>query len=216
MRRLNALVLALVAAAGLAPAAASPATAVYVIVSRQDEAELANQRALVREHGVLVITSGNRVRDIMEAARRIRARGNTIVVIPYTVCAGRLAPAERADIEETIRTLVALGRLKVFAASGDHGRRCGRYDSGPAYPADVPGVCAIGALSGGRVPAWSGLRPRRNGTEDPDGWDDGVLMRDGIVRLGTSIAVTRAALRGAPKMMRRDADRTTRHNCNLH
>ena len=214
MRRLKAVILAFAAAAGAQPVAASPPSAVYVIASRQDRAELANQRALMRGKGVVVVTADNRVRDIMGAARALHAPRNAIVVIPYTVCAARLESAERKDVEDTVLTLVGHG-LKVFAASGDRGRRCGRYDSGAAYPADAPGVCAIGALASGAVPGWSGFRPRPNRTGDPDGWDGGVLMRDGIAQRGTSIAVTRAALRGAPLVMRRDADRASQRNCNL-
>lgn len=198
--------------AGFQPATSSPRRTIYVIASRRDEVELANQRTLMRGNGTVVVTADNRVQDIIGAALSLRARPNEIVVIPYTVCRAKLTPAERKSIEDAVRLLFHRG-LKVFAASGDHGARCGLDNTGPVYPADVPGVCAVGALVHGAVPGWSGFRRRPNGTADPDGWDDGVLMRDGTMRLGTSIAVTRAAIRGVPARMRRDTGLAIQHNC---
>jgi len=175
---------------------------VYVIVSPRQTVEWQIQNELLRSasQGKVAIVPLERAtaKELATTLRSLLVKTAGNVSIPYTTCLRRLTISEVSRIEDALRLLRRKG-FTIYAASGNHGALCDPMYSGATYPAASSYVCAIGALRDGRPDVSSGRGPKLGGVRrTPDGMDQGVIEISGRPHFGTSVAVTRAAMRARP------------------
>lgn len=177
---------------------------VYVLVAPSSRSELTVQRRLL--HGVargkIVFLRAASSSALNQGLQRVSHEPAGIIAIPYAQCAARIPMADRNETGKMAAFLNKRG-FEIYAAAGNHGATCDGMHRGRTYPAMLVHVCSVGALKNDgsvwqRSAHFLATVPVRDyARRMPLVYADGIYSDENLNIVGTSVAVTRAALERA-------------------